>query len=319
MTSVPTQAKQLKVRNLRKEYAGSTAVDGISFDVAHGECLALLGPSGCGKTTTLNMLAGFVISDGGSVSVGGDDITHRAPNKRNIGMVFQSYALFPHLTALDNVAYGLKMRGVAKAERRERAMTGLGLVQLDHLAKRYPRQLSGGQQQRIALARALVINPDVLLLDEPLSNLDAKLREAMRVEIKDIQQRQQVTTVFVTHDQEEAMTLADRVAVMDSGRIVQLAAPGDLYSRPATVGVARFVGKGSFVPATVVGGAGEAPVVRADQIGWTGEAIAAESLPAGTGVTLVLRPEALQLSPDAPGAEGIEGRVTRAIFNGSHV
>ncbi len=318
-----TKAKELKVRDLRKEYADLVAVDSISFDVEHGECLALLGPSGCGKTTTLNMLAGFVISDGGSATVGGEEITNRAPNKRNIGMVFQSYALFPHLTALDNVAYGLKMRGVAKAERRERALGALKLTRLDHLAQRYPRQLSGGQQQRVALARALVIDPDLLLLDEPLSNLDAKLREAMRVEIKEIQRRQQVTTIFVTHDQEEAMTLADRIAVMDSGRIVQLADPTTLYSRPATVAVAQFVGKGSFVAATVTGGTEGAPTVSAPAIGWSGAALSDGTIATGNDVTLILRPEALAVSDrevgDGWAGPGIAGTVERAIFNGPHV
>ncbi len=234
---------------------GTTALDGISLELAPGELVALLGPSGCGKTTALRVLAGLERADEGHILIDGTDVIGTPTNKRDIGMVFQSYSLFPHLTSLQNVEFGLRMRGVAAAERRRRAAEALELVGLDHHGARYAHQLSGGQQQRVALARALVTRPRVLLLDEPLSALDAKVRVQLREQIRAIQTELGITTVFVTHDQEEALAVADRVAVMRAGRIEQIGTPEELYARPASAFVADFVGLSNRLPGTVAEGA----------------------------------------------------------------
>ncbi len=223
----------LTLDGLTKRYGDNAVVKSVSLDVRDGEFLVLLGPSGCGKTTTLRMIAGFVPPSGGSIRIGEKDITTLPPWKRNAGLVFQSYALFPHMTVNENVAFGLDMRKVDKAERDPRVAEALRLVRLEGFGERYPRQLSGGQQQRVALARALVIRPDVLLLDEPLSNLDAKLRLEVRLEIRALQQQLGLTTVMVTHDQEEALTMADRLVVMSDGKVRQVGTQSDLYERPA--------------------------------------------------------------------------------------
>ncbi len=233
---------EVSLRGLHRRYGPVVALDGLDLTLAPGELVALLGPSGCGKTTTLRLLAGLEDADGGQVAVGGTDITHVPSNKRDMGMVFQAYSLFPHMTARDNVAFGLKLRRVSRTERERRAMEMLELVGLTEQAGRYAHQLSGGQQQRVALARALAISPKVLLLDEPLSALDAKVRAQLRDEIRRIQLEVGTTTLFVTHDQEEALAIADRVGVMRDGRIEQLGTPTDIYSRPATSFVAEFVG-----------------------------------------------------------------------------
>ncbi len=239
----------LSLDSLSKRYGDSLGVADVSLSVAKGESVALLGPSGCGKTTTLRMVAGLVAPTGGRVSVAGRDVTDAPAHRRNMGYVFQSYALFPHMDVAANVGFGLDERGVSRAERDRRVAAALAQVRLDGLAARRPRQLSGGQQQRVALARALVIEPDVLLLDESLSNLDAKLRDAMRLEIRDLQRALGITTLFVTHDQTEALTLCDRVAVMNAGRIEQVASPQEIYDRPATRFVADFVGRSAILPA----------------------------------------------------------------------
>ncbi len=231
---------------------GTTALDGVSLELAPGELVALLGPSGCGKTTALRVLAGLEHADEGRILIDGLDVAAVPTNRRDIGMVFQSYSLFPHLTAGENVEFGLRMRRVPAAERRRRAVEALELVGLDHHARRYAHQLSGGQQQRVALARALVTRPRVLLLDEPLSALDAKVRVQLRDEIRRIQQELGITTVFVTHDQEEALAVADRVAVMRAGRIEQIGSPEALYARPASAFVADFVGLSNRMPGVVV-------------------------------------------------------------------
>ena len=246
---------RLELDRLSKRYGDFHAARDVSLDVAEGEFLVLLGPSGCGKTTTLRMIAGFVEPTAGTVKIGGRDVTTLPPWKRNTGLVFQNYALFPHLTVGQNVAFGLEMRKVAKAEADAKVMDALKLVQLDHLIDRLPRQLSGGQQQRVALARALAFRPDVLLLDEPLSNLDAKLRHDVRVEIRSLQQRLGITTVMVTHDQEEALTMADRLVVMRDGAVRQIGSQKDLYERPADHFVADFVGRSSFLSGTMAGDA----------------------------------------------------------------
>jgi putative spermidine/putrescine transport system ATP-binding protein len=234
---------RLELDNLSKRYGDHAAVAGVTLDVADGEFVVLLGPSGCGKTTTLRMIAGFVEPSGGAARIGGVDVTWLPPWRRNTGMVFQSYALFPHMTVAENVAFGLEMRKHAKIEIAARAREALRLVRLESYAERLPRQLSGGQQQRVALARVLAIRPDVLLLDEPLSNLDAKLREEVRVEIRELQRQLNLTTVMVTHDQEEALTVADRLVVMADGEIRQIGSQRDLYERPANPFVAGFVGR----------------------------------------------------------------------------
>ena len=238
-----------------KNYGPLQAVAGVSLSVARGEFVGLLGPSGCGKTTTLQMIAGFASPDRGSITLDGRDLTRIPANRRNVGIVFQSYALFPHMTVAGNIAFGLEMRKVPRAERDARVRAAIAQVALDGLADRHPRQLSGGQQQRVALARALVINPDVLLLDEPLGALDAKLREGMQAELRQLQRKLGITTILVTHDQAEAMALCDRVAVMDGGRILQVAAPWEAYERPANAFVSGFLGKTNRLDGLAAGGA----------------------------------------------------------------
>ena len=264
------------------------ALDGLDLTLAPGELVALLGPSGCGKTTTLRLLAGLEDADGGQVTVGGTDITHVPSNKRDMGMVFQAYSLFPHMTVRDNVAFGLKLRRVGRTERERRAMEMLELVGLTEQAGRYAHQLSGGQQQRVALARALAISPKVLLLDEPLSALDAKVRAQLRDEIRRIQLEVGTTTLFVTHDQEEALAIADRVGVMRDGRIEQLGTPTDIYSRPATSFVAEFVGLTNRLNGTVTGGSVN---VRGCVL-----PLADPATPDGQATVLV-RPEAVTVTP----------------------
>jgi len=234
----------LKVESLGKRYGiFPPSVTDLSFSLKHGELLGLLGPSGCGKTTTLRMISGLVSATSGKITVGGQDVTQLPTFRRNMGVMFQSYALFPHMTVAENVAFGLEMRKVPKDEIARRVASALALVHLEKVGERKPRQLSGGQQQRVALARALVIEPDILLLDEPLSNLDAKLRDNMRNEIRDIQQRLSITTVFVTHDQTEAMAICDRIVVMNGGKLEQMGTPREIYETPATPMVADFVGR----------------------------------------------------------------------------
>ncbi|HEX9557885.1 MAG TPA: ABC transporter ATP-binding protein [Reyranella sp.] len=239
------------LRGLSKHYGDFYAVREVSLHIADGEFLVLLGPSGCGKTTTLRMIAGFIEPSAGHVRLAGEDVTLLPPWKRNAGMVFQSYALFPHLTVAQNVAFGLEMRKLARADIARRVEETLALVRLGGYGGRLPRQLSGGQQQRVALARALAIRPDVLLLDEPLSNLDAKLRQEVRVEIRELQRQLGLTTVMVTHDQEEALTMADRLVVMNEGSVRQVGSQRDLYERPADRFVAGFVGRSTFLDGTV--------------------------------------------------------------------
>jgi spermidine/putrescine ABC transporter ATP-binding subunit len=242
----------VRLERVRRQFGSVVAVDDVSLEIARGSIVSLLGPSGCGKTTTLRLIAGFERPDAGSVRIRGADVTRVPPYKRDFGMVFQSYALFPHLTVAENVAFGLKMRRVAKGERDRLVGEALAMVKLAGFAERTPRQLSGGQQQRVALARAIVFKPAVLLLDEPLGALDKALREEMQVELRQLQQRLGVTTVFVTHDQEEALTLSDHVAVMRDGRIEQIGAPREIYEKPSTEFVAGFLGASNFFDARVV-------------------------------------------------------------------
>ncbi|MFF7980431.1 ABC transporter ATP-binding protein [Streptomyces sp. NPDC007901] len=287
-----TKAATVEFRGLRREFGATVALDGLDLTVRPGEFLALLGPSGCGKTTALRMLAGFEHPDSGAVLVDGEDVTQVPAHRRDAGMVFQSYSLFPHLNAVDNVAFGLRMRKVGTAERRSRAAELLELVGLADKRERFPHQLSGGQQQRIALARALALRPRVLLLDEPLSALDAKVRLSLREEIRRLQQELGITTLFVTHDQEEALSIADRVAVMRAGRLEQCAEPAELYGRPATAFVAEFVGTMSRIPGTVDDGTVE---VLGQRLPVDGQ------VPAASEVDVLVRPEAVQVRADGAG------------------
>jgi spermidine/putrescine ABC transporter ATP-binding subunit len=251
----------IELRDIVKRFGSLEAVSHISLDIRAGELFTLLGPSGCGKTTVLRLIGGFHKPDCGEISFGGKIVTGTPPYERNIGMVFQNYALWPHMTVFDNIAYGLKLKKVARGEIVDRAVRALSLVNLKGLEDRYPGQLSGGQQQRVALARALVLNPDVLLLDEPLSNLDAKIRLQVRAEIRKLQKELAITTIYVTHDQEEALTLSDRIAVIEQGKLQQIGTPWDLYERPANPFVADFIGINNLIQGTVQ----EDP----DDKGWT--------------------------------------------------
>ena len=278
---------RLTIEGVSKRYGEVAAIREVTLDVADGEFVVLLGPSGCGKTTTLRVVAGFVEPDSGQVALGQRDITWLPPWKRNAGLVFQNYALFPHLTVAQNVAFGLEMRKTAPAETARRVGDVLKLVRLEQLAERLPRQLSGGQQQRVALARALVFHPDVLLLDEPLSNLDAKLRQDVRVEIRELQRKLGLTTVMVTHDQEEALTMADRLVVMQDGAVRQVGTQQDLYERPRDRFVASFVGRSSFIEGEI-----EAPGSFRSLGGLTLKCAANALGPA----TLALRPERMLIA-----------------------
>jgi putative spermidine/putrescine transport system ATP-binding protein len=246
-TGAPQTA--IRLRGLQKHFGDVAAVDGVDLDIADGEFFSMLGPSGSGKTTVLRLIAGFESASAGTVELGGVDVTKAAPFERDVHTVFQDYALFPHMSVLDNVAYGLRVRGMAKKQRRERAQQALDTVRLGHLGSRRPTQLSGGQRQRVALARAIVLEPRVLLLDEPLGALDLKLREQMQVELKQLQRELGITFVFVTHDQEEALTLSDRIAVFDAGRIQQLGTPQEIYEQPSSAYVAGFVGTTNLLDA----------------------------------------------------------------------
>jgi len=303
---------RLELIGITKRYGDFKAADDISLDVADGEFVVLLGPSGCGKTTTLRIVAGFIDPTAGDVRLGGRDVTALPPWKRNAGLVFQNYALFPHVTVAENVAFGLEMRKVPKAEMAPKVAEALRLVRLDHLSDRLPRQLSGGQQQRVALARALVFRPDVLLLDEPLSNLDAKLRQDVRVEIRELQRKLGLTTVMVTHDQEEALTMADRLVVMNEGRIRQIGSQQDLYERPADKFVADFVGRSTFIDGRMEG--------EGRFVSDGGLVVASEGT--GTGpASLALRPERLALMTNGARAmdNSFPGAVEFISYLGSQV
>jgi putative spermidine/putrescine transport system ATP-binding protein len=302
----------LELQGLTRRFpnAPHPAVDGISLELPRGALLALLGPSGCGKTTTLRMIAGLEAPDAGRVLVAGRDVTALPPHRRNMGVVFQSYALFPHMSAAGNVAFGLEMRGVPRAERTQRVAEALSLVGLGDLAARKPRQLSGGQQQRVALARALAIRPDLLLLDEPLSALDAKLREGVRDEIRALQQRVGATTVFVTHDQTEALAMADLVAVMNLGRVEQLGSPEEVFERPATRFVATFVGRAARL-------SGESDGLGAIRCGEA--ALRAAEAPPRGAVELFIRPHHVRVLRDGTAENELAGRLLRRTYTGDVV
>jgi putative spermidine/putrescine transport system ATP-binding protein len=299
----------LSIEKLTKRFGASTAVEELDLSVRQGELVALLGPSGCGKTTTLRMIAGFLPPTSGRVLFDREDVTGLPAHKRSTGMVFQSYALFPHMTATQNVGFGLEMRGLAAAERNAKVEDALKLVRLSHLGSRLPRELSGGQQQRVALARALVINPKLFLLDEPLSNLDAKLRAEVRIEIRALQQRLGLTTLLVTHDREEALTMADRLVVMEGGRVRQIGSPRELYDEPQDAFVADFVGRCNILP----GRREETGRFRTEN---------GLILPVDTALNesknataFALRPERISISPGASG--DIHGAVEAVTYLGA--
>ena len=310
---------RLVIERLEKRFGNVAALKSLSLRVEEGELISLLGPSGCGKTTTLRCVAGFEQPDAGEILFEAQNITQLPPERRDIGMVFQNYALFPHMTVSQNLAFGLEMRKVSQANVAERVKQALRMVQLDAMLDRYPRQLSGGQQQRVALARALVIEPRMLLLDEPLANLDASLREEMRFFIRDLQQRVGITTLYVTHDQSEAMVMSDRVVVMFSGEIAQVGPPRDLYARPASREVAQFIGRTQFVSATVLARRDAAHVELDTPLG-TLVAPADPALVIGQQALLVVRPEALRLEASVQtGAQARQGQVIRTYFLGGSV
>ena len=299
------------IKNAVKKYGDFTAVNGISLNIEQGEFFTLLGPSGCGKTTLLRMIAGFNTVDGGEICFDEQVINTLPAHKRDIGMVFQNYAIFPHLNVADNVAYGLKARKVPKEQITPRVEEALKMVQIDQLKARQPNELSGGQQQRVALARAFVIEPGVLLMDEPLSNLDAKLRVQMRTTIKKLQRRLGITTIYVTHDQEEALAISDRIAVMKEGNIMQIGRPEEIYRKPANPFVANFIGVSNFIDCTVDGKDPEAASVKLHD----GYSFQMPLRTAYSGeVILSARPEQLFFSE-----EGIPGKVNMSVFLGDFI
>ena len=304
--------------SLTKHFGQVAAVDSIDLDIPSGGFFSLLGPSGCGKTTTLRLIAGFEQPSSGRVLLDGRDMAGTPPSKRPVNTVFQSYALFPHLRVFDNVAFGLRRAHVPRAEIRRRVGEALDLVQLSDLAARKPGQLSGGQQQRVALARALVLRPAVLLLDEPLGALDAKLRRQLQIELKQLQTRVGITFVYVTHDQEEALTMSDRIAVINRGRIEQAASPRDLYEEPANAFVADFLGVSNLMDATANGPSGDATQVRLAN-GFSVEVRRGDISRRG-GVKVVIRPERVLLEPaGATGPNRIPGMVTNVVYLGSGI
>jgi putative spermidine/putrescine transport system ATP-binding protein len=306
----------LEIENLKKTFGPHTAVQGFDLAVEKGEFISFLGPSGCGKTTTLRMVAGFEHPDSGRITIGGRDVTGLRANQRQIGMVFQSYALFPNMTVAENVAYGLKIARRPAAEIGARVGEMLALIKLPAMADRYPHQLSGGQQQRVALARALSINPQVLLLDEPLSALDAKIRISLREEIRAVQRKLGITTIYVTHDQEEALSISDRIVVMNEGRIDQVGKPFEIYNRPKTRFVASFVGTLNIVQGQVLDAAAGRILIDGQEVrvsrGLNG-------LATGAAQAFALRPEAVTLGDGGNGRNRLRGSIDQVSFLGSVV
>jgi putative spermidine/putrescine transport system ATP-binding protein len=305
----------LELANVQKRFGETIAVESFNLAAEKGEFVSFLGPSGCGKTTTLRMIAGFEQPTMGTITINGEDVTYKAPNKRNVGMVFQSYALFPNMTVADNIGFGLKVRKRPKDQIRKRVAELLEIVNLPDKGSRYPYQLSGGQQQRVALARALAFEPQVLLLDEPLSALDAKIRVALRHEIRAIQRQLGITTVYVTHDQEEALSLSDRVVVMSEGRMEQVGTPFEIYNFPSTAFVASFVGTLNLLPGVVAEAATGGLTISGQQVriarGFEGKA--------GGNVSVALRPEMVSLGPGPDGSNRLTGKVSDVSFLGSIV
>ena len=312
---------QVELKNITKDYSGVRAVDHVSLQIAKGEIVSLLGPSGCGKTTTLRIIAGLIAPTGGTVEIEGKDVTHIPPYKRDIAMVFQNYALFPHLTVFENIVYSLRNKKIKDIKiLQQRAQEVLDIVQLEGVEKRYPRQLSGGQQQRVSLARALIVEPKVMLFDEPLSNLDAKLREQTRIEIRKLLKTLNSTAIFVTHDQEEALTISDRIAVINKGKIEQITTPKDLYCAPSTKFVANFVGHANLFDGILEASNNGIATIKTSQ----GIKILCHSKEAQAGnsvhKTVLIRPENITLSLDRPDELNVfKGKVEQKSFLGSFV
>ncbi|MFP5472513.1 MAG: ABC transporter ATP-binding protein [Gammaproteobacteria bacterium] len=304
----------VRAERLRKSHGSQLVLDDISLDIPSGQFLTLLGPSGCGKSSTLRIVAGLSSPDAGRILIDERDVTRLEVQKRNIGMVFQSHALFPHMSVNENVAFGLRMRKVSGAEQQRRVRRALAQVRLEDFGERFPQQLSGGQQQRVAIARALVVEPSILILDEPFGALDRKLREAMQTELYGITRELGITALFVTHDQEEALMLSDSVAVMNRGRIEQVGPPAELYERPRNRFVAEFMGLGNFVRARLEQAGPQGSVLSA--FGQRFEA-PASALPAGSEVEIAVRPERIRLAPQAQDTSArVCGRLTQAIYHG---
>ena len=303
------------LQDVAKHYGTAIAVENMTLRIADGELVALLGPSGCGKTTTLRMIGGFVDATKGRITVGGRDVTGLPPNRRNMGFVFQNYALFPHMTVAQNVAFGLEMRKVNKSDAARRVREALARVRLSQYADRLPKQMSGGQQQRVALARALVIEPDVLLLDEPLSNLDASLRQEMKLEIRQLQQSLGLTTVFVTHDQDEAMSTSDRMVLMYNGRVEQVGAPDQMYTQPRSAFAAAFLGIPNLLRGRMAADHGSFVTDAGPVLRLAGQA------PVAGPACLALRPEVVAIATTAPdeGGNALAGRVEVMSFHGAAV
>ncbi len=306
----------VELEEVSKHFGPVVAVDRVSLTIRDGEFFSLLGPSGCGKTTTLRLIAGFEIPTEGTVYIEGKPQGETPPYRRPVNTVFQNYALFPHMTVYQNVAFGLEMRKVPKREIRQRVLEALEMVRLPGMEDRRPNQLSGGQQQRVALARALVNRPKVLLLDEPLGALDLKLRKAMQLELKALQHRVGITFIYVTHDQEEALTMSDRIAVMNEGRVLQVGTPQEIYERPANRFVADFIGETNFLPGQVVEATGEQVVVLVDgQMPIRVPAV--EAVTTGRWVTIAVRPEKIALHAQPPDPQAISGEVEEVIYGGT--
>jgi spermidine/putrescine ABC transporter ATP-binding subunit len=315
--SIPA-ALPLRLHDVSKSFAGTQVLKPLRLELQKGEMLALLGPSGCGKTTTLRLIAGFEAPDRGRIEIDGHDVTALPPNKRGLGMVFQNYSLFPHMTVGENVAFGLKMRRVSAAEKTQRVRTMLQMVRLERMEDRHIHQLSGGQQQRVALARALATAPSILLLDEPLGALDKNLREGMQFELRDIQRKLGITSILVTHDQEEALTMSDRVAVMAQGEVVQIGRPTEVYDRPRTRFVSEFLGTANIFTGVVqaaVGGRCWSVALDVQQNA-VGLVAAPDGLAIGQRVTLAVRPEKLILGPPTP--EAMSATVKDVVFRGAY-
>ncbi|CAO3361431.1 ABC transporter ATP-binding protein [Azospirillum palustre] len=316
--SIASKPAGVEFRNVSRRYGATAAVDNVSFTIDQGTLVTLLGPSGCGKTTTLRMIAGLEMASSGTILIGGKDVTRLSATDRNVTMVFQSYALFPHMSVADNVAYGLVVSGVRKRDAAAKAAEGLELVGLGGYGQRLPSELSGGQQQRVAVARALVLEPEVLLFDEPLSNLDAKLRRKMRDDIRELQQKLGLTSVYVTHDQEEALAVSDRIIVMNRSVIAQTGTPDELYRRPKNRFVADFIGGANLIDGELVGRSGGMATVA---LGPLTLSVPDPGLPAGE-VLLAVRPNAIRLrtvSAGETGGDGIPVTVRKATYLGSHM
>ena len=309
----------IRLENVAKKFGNTMAVDSVSFHVRHGEFMSLLGPSGCGKTTALRIIAGFVKPTTGTVKVGGVDITHLPPFKRNIGLVFQNYALWTHMTVFENIAFGLKLRKFSSREIKQKVDDVISLTNLHGLEKRFPRELSGGQQQRVAVARVLALNPAVFLLDEPLSNLDRKLRIHMRQELRQLQERLGITTLFVTHDQNEALSMSDRVAIMNKGKIIQIGTPNEIYEKPRSMFVADFVGNTNSIEGDIVD-VSEALATLKVKEGFSLKVRAEGEIKTGERLSITIRPERLKISPEPmQGDNVLPGSVKYVDYFGSSI